>query len=150
MKTLDITLSRTIRGSANEVFDVWLDPKSPGGVWFNVERVILNPVVDGLFYHAVKHEGRSWPHYGRFIRLERGRVIEHTWVSEATRGLETVVTITLTARQGATEVMLHHANVPDDEMGRSHKDGWGWYLDVLAERFEKLTAGQDLAAQKHS
>jgi hypothetical protein len=46
--------------------------------------------------------------------------------------------------------MLHHANVPDDEMGRSHKDGWGWYLDVLAERFEKLTAGQDLAAQKHS
>jgi uncharacterized protein YndB with AHSA1/START domain len=150
MKTLDITLSRTIRGSANEVFDVWLDPKSPGGVWFNVERVILNPVVDGLFYHAVKHEGRSWPHYGRFIRLERGRVIEHTWVSEATRGLETVVTITLTARQDATEVTLHHANVPDDEMGRSHKDGWGWYLDVLAERFEKVTAGQDLAAQKPS
>ena len=95
MKTFDITVSKTIRGSADEVFDVWLDPKSPGGLWFGVERVILNPVVDGLFYHAVKHEGRSWPHYGRFIRLERGRLIEHTWVSEATRGLETVVTVTL-------------------------------------------------------
>ena len=101
MKTFDLTVSRTIHGSAEEVFDVWLDPKSPGGLWFGVERAIINPVVDGLFYHVVKHEGRSWPHYGRFIRLDRGRTIEHTWVSEATRGLETVVTITLAPRKAA-------------------------------------------------
>jgi len=70
MKTFDLTVSRMIHGSADEVFDVWLDPKSPGGLWYGVERAIINPVVDGLFYHVVKHEGRSWPHYGRFIRLE--------------------------------------------------------------------------------
>ena len=34
MKTFDLTVSRTIRGSAEDVFDVWLDPKSPGGLWF--------------------------------------------------------------------------------------------------------------------
>ena len=73
MKTFDLTVSRTISGSADEVFDVWLDAKSPGGLWFGVERAIVNPVVDGLFYHSVKHEGRSWAHYGRFIRLDRGR-----------------------------------------------------------------------------
>jgi uncharacterized protein YndB with AHSA1/START domain len=139
IKTFDLTVSRTIRGTADEVFDAWLDPKSPGGLWFGVERLILNPVVDGLFYHSVKHESRSWPHYGRFIRLERGRAIEHTWVSEATRGLESIVTITLAAHAGGTEVTLHHANVPDDEMGRSHQDGWGWYLSVLAERFERAS-----------
>jgi hypothetical protein len=50
MKTHDLTVSRTIPGSADDVFDVWLDPKSPGGLWFGVERAILNPVVDGLFY----------------------------------------------------------------------------------------------------
>jgi len=61
-------------------------------------------------------------------------------MSEATRGLETVVTITLTPRDGGTDVTLHHANVPDDEMGRSHKEGWTWYLNVLAERFEKVAA----------
>ena len=108
---------------------MWLDPKIPGGLWFGVERAIVNPVVDGLFYHAVKHEGRSWPHYGRFIRLDRGRAIEHTWVSEATRGLESVVTITLAPRDGATEVTLRHANLPDDEMGRGPQ---GW-LDVVPE-----------------
>ena len=140
MKTFDLTVSRTIRGSADDVFDVWLDPKSPGGLWFGVERAIINPVVDGLFYHVVKHEGRSWPHYGRFIRLERGRAIEHTWVSEATRGLETVVRVTLTPRDGGTEVTLHQANVPDDDMGRGHEGGWSWYLSALAERFEKVAA----------
>ena len=41
--------------------------------------------------------------------------------SRSTRGLETVVTITLAAREGSTEVTLHHAVVPDDEMGREHK-----------------------------
>jgi uncharacterized protein YndB with AHSA1/START domain len=140
MKTIDVTVSRTIRASANEVFDVWLDPKSPGGLWFGVERAIINPVVDGLFYHVVKHEGRLWPHYGRFVRLDRGRSIEHTWMSEATRGLESVVRITLAPRNGGTEVTLLHANVPDDEMGRSHKEGWAWYLKVLAERFDKVAA----------
>lgn len=140
MKTFDLSVSRTIRGSAVDVFDAWLDPESPGGLWFGVERAIVNPVVDGLFYHAVKHEGRSWPHYGRFIRLERGRAIEHTWVSEATRGIETIVTITLASRDGGTDVTLDHANVPDDAMGRRHKEGWTSYLDTLAERFEKMAA----------
>ena len=40
--------------------------------------------------------------YGRFVALERGRLIEHTWVSEATRGCETLVTITLEPRDGTT------------------------------------------------
>jgi len=95
---------------------------------------------NGLFYHVVKHEGRSWPHYGRFIRLDRGRTIEHTWVSEATHGLETLVTIALAPNGDATDVTLHHANVPAGDMGRGHRDGWTWYLDVLGQRFERVAA----------
>src|SRR6266853_925316 len=62
--------------------------------WTSRYERFWNERLDGLFYHAVKHEGRLWPHYGRFIRLDRGRAIEHTWMSEATKGLESVVTIT--------------------------------------------------------
>jgi hypothetical protein len=54
--------------------------------------------------------------------------------------LETIVTITLASRDGGRDVTLQHANVPDDEMGRRHKEGWTWYLNVLAERFEKVAA----------
>jgi len=133
MNLTDLTVTRTIPAPAEKVFDVWIDPKSPGGPWFGGDRVIVNPVVDGLFYLAAKHEGRVWPHYGRFLRLERPRLIEYTWMSEATQGKESVVTLTLQPLGEDTEVTLRHSGVPDDEMGRKHKDGWGWILDMLAQ-----------------
>jgi len=135
MKTTEITVARTIPAPAADVFDVWLDAKSPGGPWFGAERVILNPVVDGLFYFAVQHEGRTWPHYGRFLRIDRPRNVEYTWVSEATKGLESIVAITFEPRGNQTEVTLRHTGVPDDDLGRQHKDGWTWMLSMLAERF---------------
>jgi uncharacterized protein YndB with AHSA1/START domain len=137
MNTIELGLSRTVRAAPDDVFDVWLDSKSAGGPWFGCERVILNPVVDGLFYHAVLYEGRVWAHYGRFVRLERPRVIEHTWVSEATRGIESVVTLTFKPHGDETEVTLLHSNVPDDAMGRQHKEGWNFVLNAIAMRFNK-------------
>jgi uncharacterized protein YndB with AHSA1/START domain len=135
MKLTDVTVTRAIPASAENVFDVWMDPKSPGGPWFGAERVILNPVVDGLFYLAVKHEGRAWPHYGRFVRIERPHRVEYTWVSEGTQGVESVVAVTFEPRGDQTEVTLRHSGVPDDEMGRRHQEGWAWVLSKLAERF---------------
>jgi uncharacterized protein YndB with AHSA1/START domain len=133
MNLTDITVTRTIPASPENVFDLWINPKSPGGPWFGGERVIVNPVVDGLFYLAAKHEGRTWPHYGRFVRLERPRLVEYTWMSEATKGAESIVTLTMEPRGAETEVTLRHSGVPDDEMGRRHKDGWTWILNTLAE-----------------
>jgi uncharacterized protein YndB with AHSA1/START domain len=135
MKLIDVTITRLIPAPVEDVFDVWIDPKSPGGPWFGAERLILNPVVDGLFYSAVKHEGRIWPHYGRFVRIERPHEVEYTWVSEATQGAESVVTVTFDPQGEHTEVTLRHTGVPDDEMGRRHEQGWAWVLSMLAERF---------------
>lgn len=135
MKRIELAVSRTVQATPAEVFDVWLDPKSPGGPWFGAERVILNPVVDGLFYHCVRHEGRTWAHYGRFVRLDRPRVIEHTWMSEATGGIESTVTVALEPKGGETLVTLRHADLPDDEMGRQHEEGWKFIVGAIADRF---------------
>jgi uncharacterized protein YndB with AHSA1/START domain len=135
MKLIDITVTREIPAPAENVFDVWMDAKSPGRPWFGAERVILNPFVDGLFYVAVKHEGRTWPHYGRFLLIERPRKVEYTWMSEATKGVESIVSVTFEARGERTEVALRHSGVPDDEMGRQHEEGWTWVLSMLEQRF---------------
>ena len=140
MKRFELTVSRTIPASPAEVFDVWLDPKSPGGPWFGPERVILNPVVDGLYYHCVLHEGRTWAHYGRFVRLDRPRVIEHTWMSEATRGLESTVTVTLEPKGNETLLTLRHSDLPDDEMGHQHEEGWKFITSAIADRFASAAA----------
>jgi uncharacterized protein YndB with AHSA1/START domain len=135
MKLIALTVTRTIPAPVEKVFDVWMDRTSPGGPWFGADRVILNPVVDGLFYIGVKHEGRAWPHYGRFIAIERPHKVEHTWMSEGTQGVESVVTVTFESRGDQTEATLRHSGVPDDEMGRKHQEGWTWVLSMLEERF---------------
>jgi uncharacterized protein YndB with AHSA1/START domain len=140
MKRIDVTVSRVIPASTDEVYGAWLDPKIPGSPWFGCERVILNAVVDGLFFHAVVHEGKTWAHYGRFVRLDPGRAIEHTWMSEATRGFESVVTVTLSPKGDDTLLALRHANLPDDEMGRQHEEGWTFVAAALADRFAKMKA----------
>jgi uncharacterized protein YndB with AHSA1/START domain len=140
MNLTDLTVSRTIPARPEEVYDVWIDPKSPGGPWFGAHRVIINPVVDGLFYNAVEHAGKTWAHYGRFLRMERPACVEYTWVSEATKGVESIVTVTFEAHGEHTEVTLRHAGVPDDEMGRQHQEGWGWVLSMLEQRFSGVAA----------
>jgi uncharacterized protein YndB with AHSA1/START domain len=135
MKLTDVSVSRRIAAPPEKVYDAWMDPSKPGGPWYGPVPLILNPVVDGLFYFAVQHEGRTWPHYGRFTRLERPKVAEYTWVSEATQGVESLVTVTFEAHGDGTEITLRHSGVPDDEMGRRHQDGWTWVLSVLAQRF---------------
>jgi uncharacterized protein YndB with AHSA1/START domain len=134
---MDFEVNRTIAATPAEIYGVWLDSKSPGSPWFGTARAIVNPSVDGLFYHSVHFEGHDWAHYGRFIALEPARKIQHTWVSEATRGLETVVTLTFEAQGEQTLVKLHHANVPDDDMGRRHEEGWGYVLEAIAARFAR-------------
>ncbi|MBO0758702.1 MAG: SRPBCC domain-containing protein [Bradyrhizobiaceae bacterium] len=136
-KTIELTLTRSIPASPAEVYDVWIDPKSPGSPWFGVAKAIVQPVVDGLFYHLVQFEGHDWAHYGRFVGLDRPSRIVHTWVSEATRGLESRVSLTFEPKADGTLVTLHHENLPDDDMGRRHRDGWGFILDAIARRFRR-------------
>jgi uncharacterized protein YndB with AHSA1/START domain len=137
VKTIELTIKRTVAGAPPEVFDVWIDPRSPGSPWFGVTRAIVQPVVDGLFYHLVQFEGHDWAHYGRFMVLDRPRRIEHTWVSEATRGLESIVQLTFQHEGKQTLLTLRHSNLPDDEMGRRHEQGWGFVLNAVAQRFAR-------------
>ncbi len=137
MELIEITVTRMIPATPEEVYDVWVEPNSPGGPWHGAARLIVNPVVDGLFYFAVNHEGRVWPHYGRFVKLERPKLVEYTWMSEATKGAESTVTFTLEKQGGDTKVTLRHAGVPDDALGRQHKDGWEWILGALANALSK-------------
>jgi Activator of Hsp90 ATPase homolog 1-like protein len=62
-------------------------------------------------------------------------VAEYTWMSEATQGAESVVTVTFAPLAEQTEATLAHSGVPDNEMGRRHAEGWSWMLNLLAERF---------------
>ncbi len=136
MNLIDVKVSRTIPATAAEVYDVWLDYKHPGGPWFGAGKVIVNPVVDGLFYHCAEHQGRIWPHYGRFVSLDRGRRVEYMWMSEGTKGKETMVTVAFEPKGKDCEVTILHSGLPE-ESGRDHEGGWTSILGAVADRIAK-------------
>ena len=135
--TVEINVIRTINASPDEVFEAWLDHTSPGSPWFGVPKAIVNPPkVDSLFYSMYQMEDKEIAHYGRFIALEKPHRIQHTWVSEATRGMESIVTLSFQAMDGKTQVHVKHINVPDDEKGRHHENAWKYVLAKMSSRFK--------------
>lgn len=95
----------------------------------------------GALYHFTAIDGdNEWPHYGRFDVLERGAKIEMTWMSNHTRGLESLVTVTFKAKGDDTLLTLRHANLPDDAMGRAHDDGWKYFIGLLEQSFATARA----------
>lgn len=131
MKTIEFKFERTIPALPSEVFDGWLDPKTPGNPWNAAERYLLNPKVDGLFYWALK----GTAHYGRFTKIERPRRIQHTWMSPNTLGQESMVTLTFKEQGEVTLMTLVHSGLPDHELARGHENGWNYFLGVYREQF---------------
>jgi uncharacterized protein YndB with AHSA1/START domain len=135
-KTIEVTVERTIPTSPGEAFDAWLNPEVPGNPWSMAEKLLLNPSVDGLFYWLV----RGTPHYGRFTALERPGRIQHTWMSPNTSGLESTVTVTFERKGKETVMTLLHTGLPDTGGGRSHENGWAYFLDGFQSRFAQSGA----------
>ena len=139
-KTMEITLTRTIAAAPAEVYDAWLDPHCPVNPFHGSHRLVFEPRA-GSLYHFVHMQGDvERPHYGRFDVLERGSRIQMTWMSNHTRGLESVVTVTFKPDGADTLHTLRHANLPDDEMGRAHDGGWKHFVGLLEQRFATARA----------
>ena len=135
---LRIQVPRRFEASPEAVFDAWAEPDLFER-WFEPHRALFRKAaVDELWYWEADHLGRLWAHYCRYVRVERPRLLEFTWMSEATKGLESRVTIELTPSRGGTDLLLTHSGIPNDEMGRSHEEGWRQITDILAEKIKGL------------
>ena len=130
-KTVTVTANRQLNAPPDRVYRAWTDPDEVRR-WFKPARLIMNPHVDGLWHSDTEWEGKHWPHYGRFIRLERPRLIEETWMSESTHGLETLLRVEFEPKGGGTQLTLTHSGLPDDE-AENHRKGWEEILSTLDE-----------------
>jgi uncharacterized protein YndB with AHSA1/START domain len=133
-RTIKIKVERKIPASPSEVFGAWMNPKIPANIWSVGEELILKAGKKGLFY--LRAPGAKHYHYGRFTEFKRPGRIQHTWLTWYTLGLESMVTITFKKKGNGTLMTILHSGLPDTAEGRSHKEGWNKFLDLLAEYFE--------------
>lgn len=138
----ELVITRVFDAPRHLVFECWTDPAhlqhwqgAPRGFTVTSSESDIRP--GGFFRICMRSpEGQDhWleGHYREIVKPER-LVFTHAWLdANGKPAHETLVTITLTNRNGKTELTLRQTGFASVESREGHEFGWTSALDVLVD-----------------
>lgn len=149
-ETFQATMTRFIRATPAQVYDAFVRPEllarwqCPRGM---TSEVTADVRVGGSYRITMRaRDGACYVAVGRYVALEPARRISYSWAWEGggpiPAGMETLVVVELTARNGGTDLRMQHSGFPSAAVRDSHAQGWASVLNKLNDLLDpKGTAG---------
>lgn len=137
---LSVEVRRTLPHPREKVFDAWTTAEAltrwfmPSAA-FTTKVVVLEPRVGGR-YEIEMHrpDGGVSKALGVYRTVDRPNTLAFTW-GWADRDIgETLVTVALFDRGGATELVLTHEGLANEQDREGHSKGWIGCLDQLVAK----------------
>jgi uncharacterized protein YndB with AHSA1/START domain len=142
---LSLEIKRLIKAPRDRVYAAWTDPAQLKQ-WFGPENVqthdfIAEVRVGGKYrWDLTNQEGEKMSIFGEYRELVPGKKIAFTWKwddDDVWQNRNSIVTVELSDREGGTEVLLKHEQLPSEESRDRHSEGWNSVLDRLDKFFRR-------------
>ncbi len=151
-ETFTLEMTRFIRAPRERVFDAfvtrdalaaWVCPRG-----MSIPEAAVDGRVGGRYRVVMQsREGTRFVVGGTYRELERPERIVYTWQweNETMPKVETLITVTLEARDGGTHLTMTHSGFPDAGMRDSHANGWRSSLNRLLDLVDERGTAATLA-----
>lgn len=120
--------------SPEKLFDAWLDPENLSAWLFASDKEILSIELDdqvgGSFCFSVRRNGQKVDHVGKYLKIDRAKVLSFTWEVPLHSKISSTVTINFERSQTQTKLTLVHEHILTEYLEQTKK-GWTKILNEL-------------------
>jgi uncharacterized protein YndB with AHSA1/START domain len=135
---VSLVVRRIIRATPERLFAAWTEPDQLRAWWGPRPVTCSHAEIDlrvGGRYRILNElpDARTLAIEGEFQVVEPPHRLVYTW--RAGQDEESRVTVRFESRGDATEVIVIHEQIPDEQIRQSHETGWAGCLDGLERHF---------------